>query len=694
MPEPGWLIDTAALGAASEAGGAERYGRGETAHAVHTWWARRPHSAMRALVFACLCEDQGPDAEALLSRLAACPVPDPALLQEAEARVLRPDGARPRVLDLFGGSGTIALEALNLGADAASVDTNELAVFIQRSQLVGVPAERVPELAEEVERAGRRALDRLRARTDPLFPLRASEAPPVAYLWTWVGRCEGCGYRLALSRRPWLSRAPGRGARLLWRPGPRGDLPRVVAAEPSPEREPAPRLLRCPRCEAEHRPSVRRARERLVAVVRWGERAGKVYGPPSRGAAPSLAEIRAFERAILAELQLPLPRGRLPRWSGVINPPLHGLERHAELLGPRQRALLLALILELRREHAELAARLPAEEARFVLSALSALVDQLVDWNSRLSVWIPENEQVGRALCGPGLAMRWDHAETDPLLDGPANLHDRLTRVVAGLRTLDRRRGVAEVRLADARRLPWPDAHFDAVVTDPPYFDNLPYSALADVIFAWKRLLLGTVEPLLFGPEATAGGGARELGVSVARAGGEEPAARAYEEGLGAALAQGARLLRPEGRLCLIFGHGALRAWVGLARALRGAGLRVTRVEPLALERRARPRAHRSEAVHTTFALVARRGAPAPALTPSLFDAQLAGIFEGPAAARLQAEGWSGGELGLALFVEGAALLARHAGVEGRSDEEALRAVLLRARQLSPALTLRERRSL
>ena len=47
------LIDSGMLHyEASVAGYNERYKRGQTSHTVHVWWARRPHSAMRALVFA------------------------------------------------------------------------------------------------------------------------------------------------------------------------------------------------------------------------------------------------------------------------------------------------------------------------------------------------------------------------------------------------------------------------------------------------------------------------------------------------------------------------------------------------------------------------------------------------------------------------------------------------------------------
>ncbi|MCR5372335.1 MAG: DUF1156 domain-containing protein [Solobacterium sp.] len=40
------------------AGYNERYHRGETSHTIHVWWARRPHSAMRSLVFSSVCKDK------------------------------------------------------------------------------------------------------------------------------------------------------------------------------------------------------------------------------------------------------------------------------------------------------------------------------------------------------------------------------------------------------------------------------------------------------------------------------------------------------------------------------------------------------------------------------------------------------------------------------------------------------------
>ena len=40
--------------------------------------------------------------------------------------------------------------------------------------------------------------------------------------------------------------------------------------------------------------------------------------------------------------------------------------------------------------------------------------------------------------------------------------------------------GIAHVSRGSATALTWRDGFFDAVVTDPPYYDNVPYADIAD----------------------------------------------------------------------------------------------------------------------------------------------------------------------------------------------------------------------
>src|ERR1039458_915898 len=103
------------------------------------------------------------------------------------------------------------------------------------------------------------------------------------------------------------------------------------------------------------------------------------------------------------------------------------------------------------------------ETAKAIVAFLSGFIDQLVDWNCRLCMWIAQNEQVGRALSGPGIPMMWDFAEIDPTENGPANLWDKLDRVVAGLRAIPKFSQTPIVINADSRNLPFPDDYFDVV---------------------------------------------------------------------------------------------------------------------------------------------------------------------------------------------------------------------------------------
>ena len=132
--EPMRLVDVGTLQfEVSVSGAQERYRRGKTSHTVHVWWARRPHAAMRALVFASLCKDTSDEAVRAMCRLATAGDDLQHVVTDARRYLRTGAGTRLRLLDMFGGSGTIALEAARLGIDAHSLDSNELAVFIQRS---------------------------------------------------------------------------------------------------------------------------------------------------------------------------------------------------------------------------------------------------------------------------------------------------------------------------------------------------------------------------------------------------------------------------------------------------------------------------------------------------------------------------------------------------------------------------------
>ena len=126
-------IPVAEISAASvrEKLGGHHLSRGQIRN-LHLWWARRPLAACRAAVyatfaaptsgeerenlpgfFAQLCDYQGPV------------LPETDALKKAQNLVSRAaDGQRPRVLDMFAGSGTVGVVARLLGRKFILIDNS------------------------------------------------------------------------------------------------------------------------------------------------------------------------------------------------------------------------------------------------------------------------------------------------------------------------------------------------------------------------------------------------------------------------------------------------------------------------------------------------------------------------------------------------------------------------------------------
>jgi putative DNA methylase len=637
---------------ASDCGLAERYGRGRTTHTVHVWWARRPHSAMELLVGEVL-------------------------------RKARDNGNIPVVLDIFGGGGTIPVEIARAGGQAFTIDCNPLSVFIQRSLLEWSQASfrslGKPNTLRLLRESGKRILRQVAKVTSPLFPMRSkgqSGEYPFVYFWSYRLPCAKCGFEFRLSKRPWISKK--RELQIF--------LESIIDNVAQQEkirlrntRRGAPTNnwqkrggVVCPQCGHLHEsPSIKSASDVLdvVGYVLPG-RNGKVFKEPGNNALPDADLVQKTERALLKRLGVSLPAVCLPKWSGIVNPALYGMETYSEFLNPRQRVVLLHLIEQLNIEMQSVARREGQETALFIGAALSGLIDQIVDWNCRLSMWISQNEQIGRAFCGPGVSMLWDYVESDPAAHGPANLWDKLERIEAGVASLDIFAECPVVTKGWAQKLPFPNGKFDAVITDPPYYDNIFYNVLADFFFVWKRMLFGRLAPDIFKTESTTD--SEELVASTFRQGTPLAAHGWYTTEMSKALQEAERVLKPHGKLALVYSHSSIGGWEAILGALRASGLFLDDVVPLNVERKARPRAMSSSAVNTCVAFIASKKKHTK---KQIAVETLELFFEEkviPLIKSLHRVGWDDGDVGIAALAECVAYLANAERVRGVSDREAI----------------------
>jgi len=129
----------------------------------------------------------------------------------------------------------------------------------------------------------------------------------------------------------------------------------------------------------------------------------------------------------------------------------------------------------------------------------------------------------------------------------------------------------------DSTRIPAPDASVDAVVTDPPYFDNVMYSELAEFYYAWLRLGLHARYPNFREPHVP---NAAEVIVNKEQGKDEGD----YLRGLTNIFTEARRTLKPDGIFVFTFHHQDDPAWIAMLQSVLNAGLYITAAYPVLAE--------------------------------------------------------------------------------------------------------------
>ena len=175
------------------------------------------------------------------------------------------------------------------------------------------------------------------------------------------------------------------------------------------------------------------------------------------------------------------------------------------------------------------------------------------------------------------------------------------------------------------------DGGVDAVVMDPPYYDNVMYAELSDFFYVWLKRTAGRVFPELFRRRLTdkdaeavanparvrsaaAAAGGEEAAAAVRGAGARARAGRNYQERMAAVFAECRRVLKPDGVMTLMFTHKATGAWDALTTGLIEAGFVITASWPVNTEAGGSLHIRDKAAANSTVFLVCRpRAAADPA---------------------------------------------------------------------------------
>lgn len=652
---------------------------------LHVWWARRPLVASRAAILASLLpaetdhsaflraigirgDAMGAKRQIEKARRTGIRTADPYGYERAfkhapgkEAAVLLGEAAASVVLDPTAGGGSIPFEAMRLGLTAFANDLNPVAATILAAT-VEYPARFKASILAEFESVGADYRRRVKPKLQWLFPQkRAPRELDVTYLWARTISCPYCSGKVPLSPN-WRLNTDGIGVRLVGQtmsgPSSAGRICSfeiVSSIKDQSEGTVSGGDATCPfsdcgrvidGVEVKRQAQKEGLGEQLFAVVYQRQietrlKSGKLGKPKWERSyrAPTIDDDNSSEIASYLAEKLEewdsldiVPNESIPEGSKTDEALRYGLKDWRDMFSSRQ-LLGHGIASETFREmvEADLAAGRLTDVRRAAYIYLSFSLDKLLNYNSRMSVWMTTREVVANTFNRHDFAFCWSHAEMNLMIDG-LGFDWAIEQTGKSIRELIELAGsesagegplfnVAEVDVkldvtvtakSGAVLDHLANNSVDAVIMDPPYGANVMYAELSDFFYVWLKRTAGLVVPELFTRRLT-----DKQSEAVAnkahfkgQKGADALANRDYQEKMAAIFAECRRVLKPSGIMTVMFTHKDTSAWDALTKGLIEAGFIITASWPVNTEAEGSLHIKDKAAANSTIFLVCR---PRPA---------------------------------------------------------------------------------
>jgi putative DNA methylase len=582
---------------------------------IHKWWARRLGTVFRATVLASLA----PSGSDILSMFYK-PVRFPGSV----------------VMDPFMGSGTTLGEALKLGARAIGRDINPVAHFLVRNALQHHDRRKIHGAFERLERE---IAPRIRSFYRAKMP-DGRQVEALYYFWVKTLPCPGCLNEVDLfSSRVFAQHAYAKKFPRSQATCPHcGDVNEVMHGDRAatchacnecfdPQHGPAEgHNAKCPKC-ARVFPIAKTARQfrhppshRLYAKLVLTPKGEKAYLAADDYDREVLAEATSvLERQVGAYPVVALEPGY--NTDQAIN---YGYRFWHEFFNPRQ---LLCLSI--------LADGIRAIEDRPTRELFVCLFSGTLEFNNMFAsykgegtgavrhmfahhilkpertpleanLWgTPSSSGAFSTLYGSRILRALDYADapTEIRVDEPgatarkiSGLSERIGFEVAdSFDTFERRSAQLYLSCGDSSSTDVSTGAVDAVVTDPPFYDNVHYSQLADFFHVWQRHIIGS-------------NGTREAETTRAEGEVQDENAASFTSKLASVFQESHRVLKEDGLLVFTYHHSRQEGWSSVLNAVMRAGFRIVAAHPIKSEMSvAMPKTQTKEPIDLDIILVCRK---------------------------------------------------------------------------------------
>lgn len=516
------------------------------------------------------------------------------------------DGKLPTVLDATAGGGSIPFESVRYGIPTTANELNPVASVILKAVLEHPRVD--GDLSDDIETWGQIINSRAREALSDYYPSKPGEKN-LAYFWAHTIVCPDCGLELPLTPNWWLDKESANEG-VAVRPNIRNEgenikfstvkLPTQIEKS---DFNPSDGTISygkatCLKC------GVTIESEELKSQAQDGGYGYMLYAVYFENQSndrdfrsPRQEDHQAYEDAVgkinnNVDISTFLPE-EVPSGEKTDELRRNGITKWRDTFSPRQFLTHYTYYDAYQDVKAEIKEEYEEPVAGAILTFLSIAADKALDYNNRMSAWDPTIPKIAHSFERHNFAFKWSFAENN-LIARDLGYDWVLGNVLKAYNDLYDLSGDSQapvdVHQSDAKSLPMNDGDVDAVVLDPPYYDNVMYAELSDFFYVWQKAYLKDIYPGFFQSNLTdkdaeaVANPSRYNDIVDESGSAKELANQDYEQKMTSIFSEMYRVLQEEGIFTLMFTHKKTEAWDTLTTALIESGFVVTATHPISTE--------------------------------------------------------------------------------------------------------------
>lgn len=611
---------------------------------LHLWWARRPLASSRATNYAALISEASDDIDWVKKRNFIIELSkwenslNKNIIEKARKEIFDANnGVPPRILDPFSGGGAIPLECLRLGCETYANDYNPIATLIEKCTLEYPQkygkfkdkswSESSNRLVIDLEKWGNLVLDKVRKEISQFYPQEKDGSIKIGHIWAKEIKCQNpsCNAKIPLMRQFWLAKSKNKkislfpyvsNSKVMFKIL---DLNKDFPEDFNPSKGTVSRAnVECPVCKTTVDAKTTRklfkegnSHERLISIVySHPDKNGKYYRIADESDMQTFTDsIKYLEKKRKNLFEMwgmdPVPDEILPLMSGTFNVPLYGMTKWGDLFNERQKLSLIVFMEAIRDIWVN--NEIGDENYRkVIISYLALALDKMSSFNTRNGFWLSNGEKGTQIFSRNAIPMLWDYVETNPFAQSFA-WQTQIKWISKTILHLSNITEPAKITNYSATNMPYQDNYFDAIFTDPPYYNSVPYADLSDFYYVILKRILGDIYPELFSTPLT------PKKEEITEMSGWDKSRYSYkdqnffEKKIKDALDEIYRLLKPNGIATIVYAHKTTEGWETIINAIIDSGLTVTASWPISTEMQVRLRARNSAVLASSIYIVARK---------------------------------------------------------------------------------------